>query len=485
MSLLRRLGIVVLVLALLAAGLALYDHRSSDAPSADESTATTVVVSHDGMDKIQHVVMISQENRSFDSYFGTFPGADGIPMSDGQPTVCNPNPSTNHCDEPYHDSSDVNGGGPHATKHAAADVNSGKMDGFVAQAEAASQQCADPTNPACANSDHTDVMGWHDAREIPNYWTYANDFVLQDQMFEPTTSWSLPAHLFLTSEWSARCTKPGDATSCFNAKDGPGAPPDSPRVEGNTTPPVDPSYAWTDLTYLLHKQAVSWGYYVTKGNEPDCANDGVACTPQKQNARTPGIWNPLPWFTTVQQDGQLANIQDTSSFLDQAKAGTLPSVSWVVPDDNHSEHPPAKISDGQAYVTNLINTIMQGPDWSSTAIFLSWDDWGGFFDHSQPPTVDENGYGLRVPGLVISPYAKQGYIDHQTLSFDAYAKFIEDRFLGGQRLDPATDGRPDRRPTVRDALPELGDLAADFDFTEAPRPPEVLNERPPPGPASQ
>jgi phospholipase C len=99
--------------------------------------------------------------------------------------------------------------------------------------------------------------------------------------------------------------------------------------------------------------------------------------------------------------------------------------------------------------------------------------------------VDRNGYGLRVPGLVISPYARRGFIDHQTLSFDAYNKFIEDDFLSGQRLDPATDGRPDRRPTVREAVPLLGDLLADFDFTHPPRRPILLPLRPRPGPASR
>ncbi len=142
------------------------------------------------------------------------------------------------------------------------------------------------------------------------------------------------------------------------------------------------------------------------------------------------------------------------------------------------------MSTGQAYVTGLINAIMQGPDWSSTAIFLAWDDWGGFYDHIVPPHVDENGYGLRVPGLVISPYAKKGYIDHQTLSFDAYVKFIEDDFLGGQRIDPRTDGRPDPRPDVRENMPQLGNLLADFDFSQPPRPLMVLSTNPAPGPAS-
>jgi phospholipase C len=159
-------------------------------------------------------------------------------------------------------------------------------------------------------------------------------------------------------------------------------------------------------------------------------------------------------------------------------------VSWICPSSRVSEHPPSLVSTGQAYVTSLINAIMQGPDWSSTAIFLAWDDWGGFYDHVVPPTVDENGYGLRVPGLVISPYARQGFIDHQTLSFDAYAKFIEDDFLGGQRLDPRNDGRPDPRPDVRENASQLGDLVADFDFSQTPRTSVPLSPTPPPGPAS-
>jgi phospholipase C len=125
-------------------------------------------------------------------------------------------------------------------------------------------------------------------------------------------------------------------------------------------------------------------------------------------------------------------------------------------------------------VTGLVNAIMQSPDWDSTAIFLSWDDWGGFYDHVVPPGVDVNGYGLRVPGILISPFARAGFIDSQTLSHDAYNKFIEDDFLGGQRLDPASDGRPDPRPDVREANPLLGDLTADFDFNQPPRPPLLL-----------
>jgi phospholipase C len=177
-------------------------------PNAPIPTATAGLT---GIHKIQHVVIIMQENRSFDSYFGTFPGADGIPMQNGKPTVCVPDPATGGCVAPHHDPSDKNAGGPHTAAAATADIKGGQMNGFVAMQEKGRQQaCAAPNSPQCAQAGTTpDVMGWHDAREIPNYWSYAQQFVLQDHMFEPNASWSLPAHLFLVSEWSAKCSKLG------------------------------------------------------------------------------------------------------------------------------------------------------------------------------------------------------------------------------------------------------------------------------------
>jgi phospholipase C len=242
---------------------------------------------------------------------------------------------------------------------------------------------------------------------------------------------------------------------------------------------ASPFYAWTDLTYLLHKQNVPWGYYIVSGTEPDCQNNAaLSCAPVDQGANTPGIWNPLPFFDTVKADGQLGNIQSVDRFYAAARRGTLPAVSWVVPSGAVSEHPPAAVSHGQSYVTSLVNAVMRSKDWSSSAIFLSWDDWGGFYDHVAPPGVDQNGYGLRVPGLVISPYAPTGIIDHQTLSFDAYDKFIEDDFLHGQRIDPRSDGRADPRPDVREKVRLLGNLANDFDFSQTPRPAVFLPVHP-------
>jgi phospholipase C len=430
-----------------------------------------------GIFKIKHVVIIVQENRSFDQYFGTFPGADGIPGIAGNPgTVpCVPDPLNGGCVQPFHDSSDKNSGGPHGEANATADMDcadpathSGcNMDGFVGQAEKG-QKCTsnDPSCSPCTEGSHAqciDAMGYHDAGEIPNYWAYAHNYVLQDHMYEPNASWSLPQHLFQVSGWSAFCTDPLNQFSCTNALQSPN--------------PSDglPHYAWTDLTYLLHRYGVSWGYYVFQGSEPDCESDSaVTCAPVQQGPKTPGIWNPLPSFTDVAQDGELGNVQTLSNFFAAANSGTLPAVSWIDPNGKVSEHPPALVSAGQTYVTGLINAIMRSPDWTSTAIFLSWDDWGGFYDHVVPPAADLNGYGLRVPGIVISPWARAGMIDSQTLSHDAYNKFIEDDFLGGQRLDPATDGRPDPRPDVREANPLLGDLTTDFDFSQQPLPPLPL-----------
>ena len=422
-----------------------------------------------GIHKIQHVIVIMQENRSFDEYFGTYPGADGIPRAaNGVPSVCSPDPTTHACVKPYHNTHDQNLGGPHGPKHAVADIDSGKMDGFLTEARRPAACIKKTGNPDCATVDSSkspDVMGYHNGSDIPNYWAYASNFVLQDHMFEATAAGSWTSHMYTVSEWAAKCSTPNDASTCKTSLP---APKSMNGVE----------YPWTDLTYLMHKNQVSWNYYISKGSEPDCEDDAQTCGPRPQGVTTYGIWNPLPYFDDVKQDGDLTKIQDVSNFYQAARAGTLPKVSWVAPNQTVSEHPPSLISTGQTYVTNLINTVMKGPEWNSTAIFLAWDDWGGFYDHVAPPKVDQGGFGMRVPAMVISPYAKRGFIDHSPLSLDVYTKFIEDDFLGGQRLDPATDGRPDPRPTVRETLPQVGDLSADFDFNQTPRPPLVLPLRP-------
>jgi phospholipase C len=459
--LLAALGAVVLLALLVSCG-GTHVARTEPRPS-----------SRTGIHRIRHVVMIMQENRSFDSYFGTYPGADGIPGLAGHrgKVPCVPDPRTHRCVRPFHDTADRNTGGPHDTPAAIRDVNGGKMDGFQAQARLGRHtDCLHAGQlPACSVWPfRPDALGYHNGHEIPNYWAYARHFVLQDHMFPSVNSWSLPEHLAMVSGWSAKCSRLHDPTSCRTAVSGPlGA---VGRVG---------DFPWTDLTYLLHRYGVSWRYYVAEGTQPDCANSRMFCKQGPQNPLTPGIWNPLPRFDTVQADNQLGNIVPVTGFYADARGGRLPAVSWVVPSQAMSEHPPGPISSGQTYVTGLINAVMRSPDWRSTAIFLAWDDWGGFYDHVRPPVVAGRRWGLRVPALVISPYARQGYVDHQTLSFDAYLKFIEDDFLNGRRLDPKTDGRADSRPQVFENAKILGNLALDFNFHQKPRPPVLLPLHPP------
>jgi len=467
----------VVVTALLA-GCSLPSGRAGDPggvpggpPGSDPAPA--------GIHKIKHVIIVMQENRSFDHYFGTYPGAAGIPMRKGRPAACVPKPGGG-CTRPFHLTGDRDSGGPHGVADAAADVNGGKMDGFIRQRFVGRTRCRPPSKPGCRIWWRPDVMGYHTAAEIPNYWAYARHFALDDHMFEPVKSWSLADHLYIVSGWSARCRN-RSPMSCHNDV-WPYKLPEFNRAvnEELSTGETSIDLAWTDITRLLFVHHVSWAYYVQKGIEPDCRDDSEkTCPAVRQGAHTPGMWNPLPLFVDVQEDHQLNNIQGLSRYFAAAKAGTLPSVSWVTPSGPDSEHPPASVHQGQAYVTSVINAAMKSPDWNSTAIFLAWDDWGGFYDHVLPPRVDRNGYGLRVPAITISPYAKKGHIDHQTLSSDAYLKFIEDDFLGGARLDPNTDGRPDRRPSVREDEPILGNLAADFDFSQPPRPPLLLPTNPP------
>jgi phospholipase C len=419
------------------------------------------------------VIVIMEENRSFDSFFGTYPGADGIPRKNGVPTVCVPN-GVGGCVKPFLDRNGADdSGGAHGPLAGQADVDGGRMDGFIRVTDGKLiKSChRHPHGSACIHLRHPNVMSYHDAQQIPNYWTYARDFVLQDHMFEPNWGWSLPAHLWLVSGWSAQCSDPYEPSTCTTNLGGPGNGPSATLRQH----PHGPIYGWTDLTWLLHKYRVTWASYVQRGEAPDCLTGPLRCYTSLKGKGTPGMWNPLPDFTDVRRDGQRAASEEPlSRFYAAAAHGRLPDVSWVTPNWADSDHPGAPIGQGQAWVTKLVNAVMKSSEWDSSAIFLAWDDWGGFYDHVEPPVVDSQGYGLRVPGLVISPYAKRGYVDHQPLSFDAYLKFIEDDFLGGSRIDPRTDGRPDPRPDVRENEPELGDLANDFDFGQKPRRPIVL-----------
>jgi phospholipase C len=403
---------------------------SSPVPTSNPTASSNAV----GLDKIEHFVFIMQENRSFDHYFGTYPGADGIPQD-----VAFIDPKDGTTVAPFYDTEDVNRGGPHDWDNSAADIDKGKMDGFLAQSYTAINPNGEYFNPAVAEGKNPkDVMGYHDYHQIPNYWNYARLYVLQDAMFESVTSYSLPAHLYMLAAQSGG------------------------YVNGAAQPrPL--TYDFPEITELLAGGKIDWKYYVTSGTLPDTEDAHVVGvqSQEEQRADEYTLWNPLPAFPAVQNNpSQRSRLQGTSQFYIDAARGSLPQVSWVIPSGSVSEHPPGSVSEGMAYVTGLVNSIMLGPEWNTTAIFISWDDWGGFYDHAVPPQIDEFGLGIRVPGLVISPYAKQNYIDHNVYSFESWLRIIEVRF-GVHPL------------TVRDT--NARDMLDAFDFDQSPRPPVILS----------
>ena len=411
--------------------------------------------------------------------------------------MLNPRDPSQGCVAPFHDPNDVNAGGPHAAANAQADADDGitkaAMDGFPYQQTVGfartcgGSQVRAPLSARCIafvpGTEIHDVMGYHTDAELPNYWAYAKNFVLQDQMYEGVRSWSMASHLDMTSLWSAVCTNPLDVTTCVTSV--------SPEIPNGTAV----KYPWVNLFQLLDLHNVTWKYYLGAGLEPDCDDDEMTCDPQEQAINVPSFWNPVPAYASVEAQGQAylaLHNPDLNQFLVDIKNGTLPAVSWIVPSNSYSEHPTSGVTAGEVYVTSLINAVMQSPYWSSSAIFLSWDDWGGFYDHVIPPNVDMNasntpiqGYGFRVPGLVISPWAKPGYIEHGILSTDSYARYIEDVFMDGTRLDPVALGEPDSRPDLRDRVTQVRFLGGpktlvsvlenDFDFTQNPLPPLVLS----------
>jgi phospholipase C len=444
---------------------------------------------------IQHVVIIMQENRSFDSYFGTFPGAANPNINRCMP-LDPANPKAG-CITAFHDPHDMNGGGPHRAQEAQGDIDDGittaRMDGFLLQESLFGiGNCVGLSLENCVAfrqgiASH-DVAGYHTAEDIPNYWAYAASFVLQSRMFAGIRSWSWPSHIEMTSEWSAICSNPAQAMSCAT-------------TPTPATPAANLTLPWENLFHLLDLHGVTWKYYIGTGFEPDCADDAMSCAPRPQQATMGGIWNPAPFYASVKAGGATylaSHNPPGNKFFADLTARTLPQVSWIIPDRGVSEHPPASITAGMEYVTALVNAVMQSPYWANTAIFVSWDDWGGFYDHVTPPNVDTNptanpiqGFGLRVPGLMISAYARPHSIDNAVLSFDSYARFIEDLFAGSARLDPAKLGNPDNRPTIRDELTSvsflhghtapIGDLVKEFDFKQPPLPPLILSTAIPTG----
>ncbi len=379
-----------------------------------------------GINLIQHIVFIIKENRSFDSYFGTFPGANGATsgeISTGQiiPLAHEP------------DSTPRDIGHDWVSQHLA--VNNGTMNQF--------DLITGNGSNGNLNGDYLSYTQFQES-DLPNYFAYAQNFVLADNMFSSLEGPSFPNHLYTVAAQSA------GAISNPSAGLGPAWGCDSPAnftVEVlSTTGQITNQYPCFDVTTLadnLQAAGVSWAYY----GPPEGSNGYVWVALDAINH----IRNSTTWTTNVFPDTQ---------FISDVKAGKLPAVSWLV--TGLSEHPPASACSGENWTVQQINAIMKSPLWTSTAIFVTWDDFGGFYDHVPPPTEDTYGLGMRVPLLIISPYARNGYVSHTQYELSSVLKFIEEDF----GLPPLTS---------RDA--GANDTTDSFNFTQTALSPLPLTTR--------
>jgi len=331
---------------------------------------------------ITHVLILMQENHSFDNYFGTFPGADGFPPGLVVEGVA-----------PFHLEQAVTGNPPHSASAARAATNGGRMDRFV--------HVAGGPLP----------LGYYDDRDIPNYWSYARRFALADRFFSSFAGPTLPNHLFVVAG-------------------------QSPGITRNSGRPPSGGLRFDSLPDALDRAGVSWKCYVGQ-------RDPLAFGPL----------NPLAGFPSLRS--QADRLAVTSALFTDLRGGTLPSVAWIFPSAEESEHPLTDPRIGMWYVTAIANALMKSSAWMHTVLVVTWDEYGGFYDHVAPPARDGVTLGPRVPALVLSPYARPGFVDHTTYDFTSILRLVEERF----RVPPL--GKMDR---------EAASLAGMLSETPDPRP---------------
>jgi phospholipase C len=443
---------------------------------------------------IKHLIFIIQENHSFDNYFGTYPGANGLnnappccptTLTTPPPFSLSSYPFNASMITPFHlnvnspvmlvgdelppgqmypnssdsiqaaDSSDdqlpfllsnestINLS--HAWYVAHTDWNNGKMNGFI------------------VGENNPQTMGYYNAEDIPYYWDYAKNFVLDDNFFSSLMGPSLPNHLYIASGSSGDGSIPNPSNQSWIKHGGIADNPPSkgPDLQINGS---DFTANWASMAQELSEYGISWKWYT-----------GAA------NVTAPSFWDVLPLFSYFRQNPSLMNENEvgTQNFINSLQNGTLPSVSWIIPGSKWKppifpftanppikncvtdEHPPARSDCGMDYVSYLVNAVMKSSYWDSTAIIITWDDYGGFYDHVPPPQVDYFGEGFRVPTLIISPWAKHGFIDHTPYEFGSLLSLVETIF-----------GVPSLG--ARDSF-GIGknNMMNSFDFSQNPQPPLI------------
>jgi phospholipase C len=427
-----------------------------DAP-ADAPADATPDAAHTASLPIQHVVFLVKENRTFDVYFGKFPGANGVTVghaSTGPVTL------GLLIDKSTPDIS-------HSWDSALTAYDDGGMDHFDLITGGAPLDAGEIPH------------GYQQATraDIPNYWTLAEQFVLCDNFFSALHGPSFPNHLYTIAAQSGGVRdNPGHSAEAGAPP--PATPPDQyPGEAGlepsNVTPlnqkrgvwgcdaepqtrvpvvdqegeviEIYPCLDFPTLGDTLTQAGVSWKMYAPNAGFDDAGFQGSAGY----------IWTVYDAIRHIRDtpDWQ-AHVVPTTQFAIDAAAGNLPSVSWISTPSAVSEHPPASVCTGENWTVSLLQALASGPNWKDSAVFLTWDDFGGFYDHVPPTQVDIYGLGFRVPMLVISPYAKQGFVFKQEAEFSSVLRFIEEDFA---------------LPNLTDRDLKANDLMDAFDFTQTPR----------------
>ncbi|MCA1833467.1 MAG: hypothetical protein LC750_12205 [Actinobacteria bacterium] len=385
---------------------------------------------------IKHVVFVIKENRSFDNLFGTFPGADGatVGSSYGANIPLKHDPSFSQ--RMGHDL-------PHDRIAALKDFDHGKMDGFG-------------FNSTGRRYAYTQL----EQEQLPNYWHWAERFVLADRFFASVNGPSFPNHLFTIAAQSGGTVDNPDAPPSKERGDfktwGCDAP-ESETVEVHDTEGhilhVPPCFDFETVGDELSAKGIPWSYYA------------AAPVPWDQAPQSGYIWNAYAAVRHYREHPQSweSHVFPVQSFVRDVGDGRLAPVTWVTPQFAYSEHPEYSFCHGENWTTRIVDAVMRSRYWKDTAIVVVWDDWGGFYDHVPPTQIDRYGLGIRVPFLMISAYAKQGLIDHERTEFSDVVRLIEDNWRLGH-LD-----------TPRDLA--AGDLFREFDFEQPPREPDPLPQR--------
>ncbi len=407
------LGCFVLILAMSGCGT---EVASSPAPRSDVNPAPG-----EGIQKIQHIVFLIKENRTYDHYFGTFPGGDGA--TSGMNSTGKTVPLAHAPDQTPWDLG-------HSWRDALVAINNGKMNKFdlVENGEEDGFRLA---------------YTQYQESDIPNYFSYARNFVLADRMFSSMAGPSFPNHLYTVAaedggtldnprpnHYNWGCDSDEDQNVVVQKPDG--------RLTND--PPCVDFQTLADSLEATHR---SWKYYA-----PPKGKYGYQ-------------WSTLDAIKHIRETPLWKeHVVNDDQFISDALDGKLPAVSWLVTGDD-SEHPPLSVCAGENWTVRQLNALMSGPDWNSTVVFLTWDDFGGFYDHVPPPSIGITTLGPRVPLLIISPYARKGYISHTQYEFSSFLKFAEVRF---------------GLPALTDRDSKANDMLDSFDFQQPPQPTLILKE---------